>query len=243
MAPDPDKVKGGGVPKIPTSSLSRKVTDDIRRLIHRNKLVSGEKLCEQKLCDQLGVSRTPLREALRVLSAEGLVQLIPNKGAYVVEVSIGELRHMFETMSILEGSCARLAAERLTDADLEELERLHGLLKERYKANDPHGYVSYNKDYHVYIQEKTDNPVLSKIVTQLREVLQLHRYRQIYRPGRMEDSMEEHRRLMEAFRARDGERAERVMRTHLLKQYEALVIYYAEQGQSLAFEQPHSLRR
>ncbi len=225
------------------SSLSRKVTDDLRRLIQSNELVSGEKLSEQKLCDQLGVSRTPLREALRILSAEGLVQLIPNKGAYVVEVSIGELCHMFEAMSILEGSCARLAAERLTDADLEELERLHGLLEERYKVDDPHGYVSCNKDYHVYLQEKTDNPVLSKMVSQLRGVLQLHRYRQIYRPGRMEDSMEEHRRLMEAFRARDAERAERLMRTHLLKQYEALVIYYAEQGQLLSSEQAFSSRK
>ena len=211
--------------------LSWQVAEKIRILIRKDELASGKRLSEQKLCDQLGVSRTPLREALRMLSSEGLVKVSPNKGACVAQVSIEDVFHMFETMSILEGSCARLAAERITDEDLAEMERLHGQLEKLYSCNDPDGYMRFNQNYHKFIQEKAGNPILSKIVSGLRDVILLHRYRQIYYPGRLDASMEEHRGLMEAFRARDGERAERLMKTHLIKQCQALVAYYAEQGQ------------
>lgn len=143
---------------------------------------------------------------------------------------------MFETMSILEGSCARLAAERITDADLAEMERLHGQLEKMYSCNDPDGYMGFNQNYHKFVQEKAGNPILNKIVSGLRDMIRLHRYRQIYYPGRLDASMEEHRGLMEAFRTRDGERAERLMKTHLIKQCQALVAYYAEQGQSINSE-------
>lgn len=213
--------------------LSQQVADKIRNLILKNELGSGQKLNEQLLCDQLGVSRTPLREAIRLLSAEGLVQLYPNRGAYVTEVSIEELRHTFEAMGILEGNCARLAAERLTDANLAVLEELHGRLEDCYERNSPHEYVKHNHDYHVFVHEKAGNPVLSRLVSRLHGVILLHRYQQIYRPGRFDDSIEEHRRLIEAFRVRDGARAERLMQTHLRNQCEALLMYYAEKGQSI----------
>ena len=213
--------------------LSWRVAEEIRKLICKNVMVSGERLNEQKLCDQLGVSRTPLREALRMLSAEGLVKITPNKGAFVTEASIEEIFQMFETMSILEGSCARLATERLFDADLDELEKLHEQLEEAFQAGDMQGYMGVNHDYHLFIQEKAGNQVLSKIVSGLRNVILVHRYRQIYTPGRLAESMEEHRRLIEAFRARDGERADRLMRAHLIRQCQALVTHYAEKGQSL----------
>ena len=214
-------------------TLSELTADKIRDLIHKNALEGGAKLNEIKLCEQLGVSRTPLREALRALSAEGLVEIHPNRGAFVADISLEELRHTFEVMSILEGSCARLAAERLTNADLDELEKLHGQLEEQYRNNDPHAYVQHNKDYHEFIQEKTGNPVLSRIVSDLRGRIQLHRFRQIYRPGRLDGSIDEHRGLMEAFRARESERAEKLMQLHLKKQCDALVMYYAELGRSM----------
>ena len=216
--------------------LSWQVAEKIRILIRKNELASGERLSEQKLCDQLGVSRTPLREALRMLSSEGLVTISPNKGACVAQVSIEDVFYMFETMSILEGSCARLAAERITDADLAEMERLHGQLEKMYSCNDPDGFMRFNQNYHKFVQEKAGNPILSKIVSGLRDMVLLHRYRQIYYPGRLDASMEEHRGLMEAFRAREGERAERLMKTHLIKQCQALVAFYAEQGQSINSE-------
>lgn len=210
--------------------LATQVAEEIRRLIRANQLVSGQRLYEQRLCERLDVSRTPLREALRILSAEGLVTISPNKGARVAESSLEDIFHMFEAMSVLEGSCARLAAERLTNQDLEKMERLHEQLEMAHRNGDPESYMSWNREFHELVQEKAGNPVLGKIVTGLRDVILLHRYRQIYRPGRFDESMEEHRRLIEAFRARDSQRAERLMQVHLQKQCQALVIYYGEKG-------------
>ncbi len=224
-------------------TLSEQVADKIRNLIHKNILEGGEKLNEVKLCEQLGVSRTPLREALRVLSADGLVHIRPNRGACVAKISIEELQHTFEVMSILEGSCARLAAERLTDADLARLEEFHEQLEDQYNKKDPHGYVKHNQYYHEFIQEKTGNPVLGRMVARLRGRVLQHRFRQIYRPGRLDASMEEHRGMMEAFRARDGERAEKLMQMHLEKQCNALVTYYAELGSSISLDRSNRSKR
>lgn len=210
--------------------LSLQVADKIRVLIRKNLLVSGTRLNEQKLCDQLGVSRTPLREAFRMLSAEGLVNILPNKGVCVTVLPLDEVFHMFEAMGIMEGNCAHLACDRLSDADLEELNKLHGQLEKHYKNGDQEGYIDCNHEYHTFVQEKAGNPVLSKMVSSLRGVILLYRYRQIYHPGRFSQSMEEHRRLIEAFRARDGNRVERLMRQHLQKQGQAFVSYYAELG-------------
>lgn len=216
--------------KASKEPLSFQVAEKIRVLIRKNELVSGMRLSEPNLCEQLGVSRTPLREAFRMLIAEGLVEIRLNKGAYVADPPLDDVFHMFEAMGIMEGNCARLACERLVDADLAELEKLHEKLEKHYKNQDHEGYMDCNHKYHTFVQEKAGNPVLSKMVSNLRDVILLHRYRQIYRPGRFAESMEEHRRLIEAFRARDGERAERLMRAHLLKQGQALVSYYAELG-------------
>ncbi len=216
--------------KIP---LSQQVAQKVRDLILKNELSSGQKLNEKQLCDQLGVSRTPLREAIRLLNAEGLVQLIPNRGACVTKVSIDELDYTFAAMGILEGNCARLATERLTDADMVELEMLHNHLEDCYERGKPHEYMKYNHKYHAFVQEKAGNPVLSSLVSRLHGVILLQRYQQIYKPGRLHDSLEEHRRLIEAFRARDGVRAERLMQTHLHNQCKALLMYYAGKGQSL----------
>ena len=218
--------------KISDKPLATRVAEEVRRLIRANQLVSGQRLSEQRLCERLGVSRTPLREALRILSVEGLVTISPNKGARVAESSIEDTFHMFEAMGVLEGSFARLAAEKLTDTDLEKMEKLHEQLVISHRNGDPESYMSWNREFHEFVQEKAGNPVLSRIVSGLRDVILLHRYRQIYRPGRFDESMEEHRRLIEAFRARDSERAERLMQTHLQKQCQALVTYYAEKGKS-----------
>lgn len=217
-----------------TKTLAEQTADKIRDLIHKNELESGKKLNEVWLCEQLGVSRTPLREALHALSAEGLVELLPNRGAFVAELSIEELRHTFEVMSVLEGSCARMAAERLTHADLKTIEKIHEQLEEYVQNNDPHGYVKHNQTFHQFIQEKAGNPLLSKMATGLRGRVLPQRFRQIHRPGRLESSIDEHRWLMEAFRARDGEKAEKLMRIHLQRQCDALVMYYAELGREMS---------
>lgn len=213
--------------------LSFQVADKIRFLIRKAEMVSGTRLNEQELCKRFDVSRTPLREAFRMLSAEGLVKILPNRGTFIDEPSLEDVLNMFEAMGFMEGICACLTCERLTDADLMELESLHDRLEDYYKNSDHESYMDCNHEYHMFIQEKAGNPVLARMVSNLRDMILLHRYRQIYRPGRFLESIEEHRRLIEAFRARNGERAERLMRTHLHKQGQALISYYAEHGYSL----------
>lgn len=198
----------------------------IRELIRTGRLEKGQKIVEKELCETLGISRTPLREALRVLSAEGLIDLVPHKGAYVSQPSMEEIRDMFEVMGVLEGTCARIAAEKMTEEEFRRLEALHAELERHYESRDPEGYIRANNAYHVRVQELTGNRVLNEIVNGLREKVLLYRYRQLYRPDRFDQSIREHRELLEAFRRRDPARAEAVMQHHLRKQCEALVSVY-----------------
>ncbi len=214
------------VRRIPVRALHEAVANRIREMIRKGDLTTGQRIVEKRLCEELGVSRTPLREALRTLSSEGLVELVPNRGAFVSKPTMAEVRDMFEAMSVLEGTCARLAAERMSDADLDRLERLHQRLEQAYAKRDPEAYIQANHAYHTLVQKAAGNRTLDGILSGLRHKVFLHRYRQLYQPDRFRASMEEHRRLLQAFRRRDPEAAERLMREHLINQCEALVHLY-----------------
>ncbi len=214
------------VRRIPVRALHETVANRIREMIRKGELTTGQRIVEKRLCQELGVSRTPLREALRTLSSEGLVELVPNRGAFVSKPTMAEVRDMFEAMSVLEGTCARLAAARMSASDLERLERLHEKLERCYADRDPECYIQVNHTYHTLVQKAAGNRTLDGILSGLRHKVFLHRYRQLYQPDRFRASMEEHRMLMEAFRRRDPGAAERVMREHLINQCEALVHVY-----------------
>ncbi|MDF1553550.1 MAG: GntR family transcriptional regulator [Deferrisomatales bacterium] len=209
--------------KITSRSLGQAAADQIRELIRRGTLRTGERIVETRLCAQLGISRTPLREALRSLSSEGLVRLVPNRGAFVTQPSVAEIRELFEVMGILEGACACMAAEKLTDAGLGELERLHEDLERHYAARDHEGYITANNLYHTFVQELARNGTLSAVINGLRAKIFLHRFRQLYVQDRFDRSIGEHRELLAAFRDRDAVRAEAVMKSHLSRQCDALV--------------------
>ena len=226
MAREPPGDPPMAVRRIPVRALHETVANRIREMIRKGDLTTGQRIVEKRLCQELGVSRTPLREALRTLSSEGLVELVPHRGAFVSKPTMAEVRDMFEAMSVLEGTCARLAAERMTGADLERLERLHRRLEHAYADRDPESYIQANHAYHTLVQKAAGNRTLDGILSGLRHKAFLHRYRQLYQPDRFRASMEEHRRLMEAFRRRDPGAAERVMREHLINQCEALVHVY-----------------
>jgi DNA-binding GntR family transcriptional regulator len=214
--------------RIPKKPLHEEVANRVRELIRDGRLKKGDKIAEKEICDLLGISRTPLREALRVLSSEGLIVMVPHRGAHVAEPSMQEIRQMFEVMAILEGTCARVAAEKMTDAQLRKIERLHEKLETHYRAGDHEKYLKVNHDYHVLIQKMSGNKVLDEVVNGLRQKILLYRYRQLYQPDRFDASMKEHRDLFEAFRARDAQRAEQVMKAHLMSQCEALVSLYQD---------------
>ncbi|HSH69395.1 MAG TPA: GntR family transcriptional regulator [Deferrisomatales bacterium] len=209
--------------KITSRSLGQAAADQIRELIRRGTLRTGERIVENQLCAKLGISRTPLREALRSLSSEGLVRLVPNRGAFVTQPSVAEIRELFEVMGILEGACACMAAEKLTDAGLGELERLHEDLERHYAARDHEAYIIANNLYHTFVQERARNGTLSAVINGLRAKIFLHRFRQLYVQDRFDRSIGEHRELLAAFRDRDAVRAEAVMKSHLSRQCDALV--------------------
>jgi DNA-binding GntR family transcriptional regulator len=202
-------------------------------MIRNGILVKGQKINEKHLCESMGVSRTPVRESLRMLSSEGLIDLIPHKGAYVSQPPIKEMSDMFEVMSVLEGTCARLATKKITEKSFRKIEALHQKLEKHYRIRDHKAYLDNNNTYHVFIQELSGNKVLNNVINGLRQKILLYRHRQLYQPERFEQSIQEHRDLLEAFRKRDAALAERLMKRHLNKQCEALVgLYASKEGEA-----------
>ncbi len=212
--------------QILIKSLHDEVAQRIREMIRTGVLNKGDRLLEKELCNTLGISRTPLREALRGLASEGLVNIIPHRGAYVTKPSIREMREMFEVMSLLEGYCARKAAECMSYHHLETLLNLHNDLERHYEKRDAEAYLSVNHQFHATVQEAAGNKILCEIIDGLRDKVLLYRHRQLYLPNRFDASIEEHRRIMDAFSKRDAQKAEEAMSTHLLNQYKVLERLY-----------------
>jgi DNA-binding GntR family transcriptional regulator len=212
-------------PPIPTRALYQEVADRLRQLIYDGELAPGAFVDERALVKQFGISRTPLREALKVLHAEGLVRLTPRRGSWVAgELTPQDLDEIFPLMSLLEGLCAYEAVKKATPEGVRRLEELHARLERHAAAGDVARYYAENYDFHEAVQELAANPYLARAVSELRRFLRLLRGRQLRVPGRMEASLAEHRRLMRALRRRAPEEAERVMRAHLLAQRAALAV-------------------
>ena len=217
--------------KIPIRNLSETVAQRIRDMIRRGVLRKGDRIVEKQLCDSLGVSRTPLREALRILKSEGLIDLVPHKGAHVAQPSMQDIEELFDVMSILEGECARVASQKMTEADFARLEKLHQKLEKYFELQDRDKYLEVNHKYHSLIQEIAGNRVLNEILGGFRQKILLYRQRQLFQPDRFEASMNEHRLLLEAFRNREAGAAEALMKRHLMNQCESLRTVYENTGE------------
>jgi len=216
--------------KIRAKTLHQEIVAQIQKMILKGILVKGQKIDEKSLCETMGVSRTPVREALRSLKSEGLIQLIPHKGAFVSQPCIEEINDMFEVMSVLEGTCARLAAANMNEKSFKRIEVLHEELEEHYRNRNYEAYLKKNHVFHVFIQELAGNKVLNDVINGLRQKILLYRQRQLYQPERFDQSIREHRDLLEAFRRKDPDSAESLMKKHLLMQCKALVGLYASKG-------------
>lgn len=204
------------------STYHVKVADMLRDLIMTGKLKEGDKINENVLCETLGVSKTPLREALRVLSAEGLIRLVPHHGSFVTKPTFKEIAEMFDVMSLLEGYCARAACAKMTPKDFAKLENLHAKLEENFERHDQEEYIRINNQYHSLVQKIAGNRTLNQIVDGLRKKILLYRFQSLNLSERFEHSIGEHRDLLEAFRRRDHTGAENLMRKHLQNQSKAL---------------------
>jgi DNA-binding GntR family transcriptional regulator len=154
--------------------LHQDVASKIREMIRKGALVRGQRIIEAELCEQIGVSRTPLREALRVLESEGLVELFPHKGVFVRQPSMNEIQEMFEVMGVLEGTCARLTPEKMTPVGWRKIERLHRKLETHYAEGDREKYIAINNVFHALVQELAGNHVLDEVVAKLLEKVALY---------------------------------------------------------------------
>ena len=208
--------------KIKKATLHMQIADSLREMIMTGQLKEGDKVNENRLCAVMEISKTPLREALRVLSSEGLIRLVPNRGSFVTKPSMDEIREMFDVMSLLEGFCARVATEKMNARSFARLEKLHAGLEEKYRRRDQEGYIRINNQYHAFLQELAGNRTMNGIVNGLRKKILLYRFQSLNLPERFDASIHEHRCLLEAFRNKDPMQAEALMKTHLLNQAEAM---------------------
>ncbi|MBV5294852.1 MAG: GntR family transcriptional regulator [Curvibacter lanceolatus] len=219
--------------RLKPNSLHSEVANQLRERIFNGELAPGMFLDEVALCERLSISRTPLREALKVLSAEGLLRHEPRRGCFVNEVTERDLDEIFPLIALLEGRCAYEAARHVNEADLATLAVLHDQLQACAQVQQLTEYYQVNYQIHEAIIRLADNRWLAQTIADLRKILRLARLQSLQAPGRIGQSLSEHLAVLAALKARDAEGAEAAMRTHLLRQREAL--------RDLARQQPSRL--
>ena len=207
------------------------VAERLRSMVFERDLAPGELIDEVGLAARWKISRTPLREALKVLAAEGLVELEPRRGSRVVALSDDDADALFPVMALLEGRCAVEVTLRASDTDVAELRRLHERLERHAAAQDIDAYYRANHVFHTRLQALAANRWLDRVTGDLRRFARLLRGRQLILPGRIERSIAEHRELIDAIERRDAERAGNAMHAHRMSQ---LVALKALRAQALA---------
>ncbi len=191
------------------------VFETLREAILSGQLKAGERLMEVQLAEEMGVSRTPVREAIRKLELEGLVVMVPRKGAYVAGISTKDITEVFEIRSALESLAAALACERITEEELEELERLLVQVAECAEKNDLETLIQVDTRFHNVLYRASRNERLAQIINNLGDQIQRFRTTSLATPGRMKEALEEHKALVEAITARDVELARRLAEEHI----------------------------
>ena len=204
------------------SSLHDDVASQLRSYIFDGHLLPGSFIDEATLCELWSISRTPLREALKVLTAEGLVRHEPRRGCFVNEVTAQDLDDIFPVIALLEGRCAFDATQCATPADIEVLEVWHQRLQAHAIAGRINDYYEANFVIHESIIQLANNKWLAQTIADLRKILRLARLQQLHAPGRLTQSVKEHLAVFAAIKAGDAEGADAAMRHHLLQQREAL---------------------
>lgn len=213
----PSKKSPRGVRQpIVSAALYQEVAGRLREEIFDHVLQPGEWIDELALVARYGISRTPLREALKVLAAEGLVTLKPRRGSYVAEISKEDAAEIYPVLAMLEGRCAYEATRKLSDTAAAQLQTCHGALEQAATAGEIRQFFEVNQEFHRLVQEQAGNRWLIQIINDLRKVLKLSRLNSLSRVGRLDSSLAEHRLILAAMLDRDAEGAEAAMRAHLL---------------------------
>ena len=208
---------------IPRAALHEQVVHRLRQMLVENRIAPGAKLNERELSEVLAVSRTPLREAIKMLAAEGLVELLPNRGAIAVELSEADVLNTFEVMSGLEAQSGELAAQRITDAELAEIRAMHYEMLAAYTRRDLPGYYRLNAAIHRAINAAAKNPVLTATYNQVNARLQAMRVRSNQDGAKWQAAVQEHELMVEALAARDPAAMRAVLASHLSNKLDVVI--------------------
>jgi DNA-binding GntR family transcriptional regulator len=200
---------------IPRQSLHDALTPSLREMILDGDLKPGDKISERELCERFGVSRTPLREALKVLAAEGLVQLLPQRGAIVAEISEDEIEEVFPVMAALESLAAELACDHASETDIARVEALHAQMMRAYKLGHEGTYLRLNRLIHEAFFELAGNATLASMYQSLLTRIHSHRFIVRKSEASWKKAVEEHEEIIEALAARDKRRLPRLLRKHV----------------------------
>ena len=200
-------------------ALYVEVAELLRQRIFCRELMPGGWIDELKLADEYGISRTPLREALKVLATEGLVTMKVRRGAYVTEVSDSDLADVYHLLALLESDAAAVVATKATELQLQELQDLHNELEKA--ASNRERFFEINETFHMRILAIANNRWRDQMVADLRKVMKLNRHNSLLKSGRIEESLAEHRAIMAALAARNVDATVQTMQAHFRNGLEA----------------------
>lgn len=216
-------------------SLHADVLGQLRDFIVEGEFAPGARIPERELCERFGISRTPLREALKVLAAEGLIELLPNRGARIRHFTEKDIRNLFEVIAGLDFVAGRLACARISDQAAAEIERMHLEMYTHYLRRELADYFRLNQKIHQAIVDAANNPILSSHYAKLNAIVRQLRYSANLGSGdRLSDAMREHESMIDALRRRAGDELGLLMFDHMQRKCEAVCSHLAERaGQTM----------
>jgi DNA-binding GntR family transcriptional regulator len=221
--------------KAEPASLHADIVNQLRDFIVEGHLSPGSRIPERELCERFKISRTPLREALKVLAAEGLIDLWPNRGARVRQFSEADIRNLFEMISGLDFVAGRMACARITDEQIAAIEKLHLEMYTHYLRRELADYFRLNQKIHQGIIDAAANPLLNENYAKLNAVVRGLRYSaNLVRRDRLSEAMREHEQIIDALRRRDADELGMLMFRHMQSKSEAVCEYLREEAQRVA---------
>ena len=212
----------GALP-IDRRGLSSAVTEKLRDMIVEGVFSPGARLNERVLCERLAVSRTPLREAFKTLAVEGLIDVLPNRGAVVAQLSLADIEQTFEVMGALEGLSGQLACQRITDSQIAEIKAMQYEMRAAHARRDLHAYYKINHAIHNWINAVANNAVLTETYLQINARIQSLRFRSNFNQEKWDAAIKEHDEMVIALEKRDGEKMRAILEQHLLNKRNAVV--------------------
>jgi DNA-binding GntR family transcriptional regulator len=213
---------------IDRQGLSTVVTARLREMIVDGRFMPGTRLNERVLCEQLLVSRTPLREAFKTLEVEGLINILPNRGAVVAQLSVDDVKQTFEVLAALEGLSGKLACDRITDEELAEIKSIHTKMLAAHARHDLPAYYPLNHSIHDRINAAARNAVLTATYLQINARVQNIRFRSNFDQDKWNLAVKEHCEMLEALEKRDGDRLQAVLQRHLYHKLDSVLANFRE---------------